>query len=191
MLYYSIIQYVTSWDGPFSFPCSIMPWRCIRVAVHQQFVPFHCWVVVPGIYVLKHVFFFFLKIFCIYLFFREREGNGGRRRGEKDLNVWEIHGCLWLPPHLGTWPHNPGTCPDWESNQQPFGLQARTQSTEPHQPGLQHVLTIHLFKGYLSWFYIWWLKIKLLWPFIYRFFVNISFHFCGINVQECNYWVIS
>ena len=25
--------------------------------------------------------------------------------------------------------------PDWESNPQPFGLQAGTQSTEPHQPG--------------------------------------------------------
>ena len=31
---------------------------------------------------------------------------------------------------------NPGKCPDWKSNQQPFGLQARAQSTEPHQPGL-------------------------------------------------------
>ena len=25
---------------------------------------------------------------------------------------------------------NPGMCPDWESNWQPFGLQARAQSTE-------------------------------------------------------------
>ena len=31
---------------------------------------------------------------------------------------------------------NPGRCPDWESNQRPFGLQAGAQSTEPHQPGL-------------------------------------------------------
>ena len=31
---------------------------------------------------------------------------------------------------------NSGMCPDWDSNQQPFGLQAGTQSTEPHQPGL-------------------------------------------------------
>ena len=30
---------------------------------------------------------------------------------------------------------NPGLCPDQELNQQPFGSQARTQSTEPHQPG--------------------------------------------------------
>ena len=25
-------------------------------------------------------------------------------------------------------------CPDWESNQKPFGLQAGAESTEPHQP---------------------------------------------------------
>ena len=31
---------------------------------------------------------------------------------------------------------NPGMCPDWESNLQPFGSQAVTQSTELHQPGL-------------------------------------------------------
>ena len=31
---------------------------------------------------------------------------------------------------------NSGIYPDWESNQQPFGLEASTQSTKPHQPGL-------------------------------------------------------
>ena len=31
---------------------------------------------------------------------------------------------------------NPGMCPDWESNWQPFDLQFGAQSTEPHQPGL-------------------------------------------------------
>ena len=30
---------------------------------------------------------------------------------------------------------NPGLCPDWESNQEPFYMQAGTQATEPHQPG--------------------------------------------------------
>ena len=32
--------------------------------------------------------------------------------------------------------HNPGMCPDWESNWRPFGVQAGAQSTKPHQPGL-------------------------------------------------------
>ena len=39
-------------------------------------------------------------------------------------------------PSSGNLAHNPGMCPDWESNWQHLGLQARTQSTEVHQPGL-------------------------------------------------------
>ena len=39
-----------------------------------------------------------------------------------------------MPP-TGDLTHNPGMCPDWGLNQQPFGLQAGAQSTEPHQPG--------------------------------------------------------
>ena len=36
-------------------------------------------------------------------------------------------------------------CPDWESNQQPFGLKAGTQSTEPHQPRFYlHFLLVYL-----------------------------------------------
>ena len=31
---------------------------------------------------------------------------------------------------------NPGMCPGWELNQQPFGLQAGAQSADPHQTGL-------------------------------------------------------
>ena len=31
---------------------------------------------------------------------------------------------------------NPGMYPEWELNWQHFDLQARAQSTEPHQPGL-------------------------------------------------------
>ena len=39
-------------------------------------------------------------------------------------------------PPTGDLASNPGMCPDWESNQQPFVSQAGAQSTEPHQPGL-------------------------------------------------------
>ena len=40
-------------------------------------------------------------------------------------------------PPAGDQAHNPDMYPDWESNQQPFGLQAGTQSTEPYQPELK------------------------------------------------------
>ena len=39
-------------------------------------------------------------------------------------------------PPTGDLACNPGMCPDWKLNQGPFGSQAGTQSTEPHQPGL-------------------------------------------------------
>ena len=52
---------------------------------------------------------------------RERE-----REGEKLQCVVVSH-----TPPTGDLACNPGMCPDWESNQQPFGLQASTQSTEP------------------------------------------------------------
>ena len=74
-----------------------------------------------------HSFFSILLDF-IYLFLergRERE-----REGEKHQRVLASH----MPP-TGDQTHNPGMCPDQESNQQHFGSQASTQSTEPHKPG--------------------------------------------------------
>ena len=64
----------------------------------------------------------------IYLFLER----GEEREKEREKN---IHAVSHAPP---TWDlaHNPGMCPDWESNWWPFGSQAGTQSTEPHQPGL-------------------------------------------------------
>ena len=56
------------------------------------------------------------------------------REKEKERNI-----NVWLPlvrPPTGDLALNLGTCPAWESNWQPFGLQASSQSTEPHQPGL-------------------------------------------------------
>ena len=72
---------------------------------------------------------FFLKIFYVFTF-RER-GKEGEREGEK-------HQCVVASPTLptGDLAHNPGMCPNWESNRQPFGSQAGAQSTEPHQPRL-------------------------------------------------------
>ena len=45
-------------------------------------------------------------------------------------------------PHTGDLAHNPGMCPDLERNQQPFGLQAGTQATEPQEPGLKVVFEL-------------------------------------------------
>ena len=64
---------------------------------------------------------------CIYLFLER--GKGREEERERNISVW-----LPLTPPTGDLANNPGMCPDWELNQQPFGSQASTQSTEPHQP---------------------------------------------------------
>ena len=72
----------------------------------------------------------FKKILFIYFWESGREKERERER--------EKHQCLvasQMSP-TGDLACNPGTCPDWEWNQRPFGSQAGTQSTEPHQPGL-------------------------------------------------------
>ena len=43
------------------------------------------------------------------------------------------------PNQTGTKPANPGMCPEWKSNPQPFRLQDDAQSTEPHQSGRSRV----------------------------------------------------
>ena len=79
--------------------------------------------------------FFLLKKYFIYLFiFRER-GREGEREGEK--HQWMV--ASQASP-TGDLTHNPGVCPDWESNRRPFGSKACAQSTEPHQPGLLQCL---------------------------------------------------
>ena len=40
----------------------------------------------------------------------------------------------------------PGVCPDWESNQLPFGSQAHAQSIELYQPGIS-LIFIYSIKG--------------------------------------------
>ena len=66
---------------------------------------------------------------CISLFFREK-GREGERKGEKYQCV-----VAYSTPPIGDLAQNPGMCPDWESNQLPFGSQAGTHSTEPLHPG--------------------------------------------------------
>ena len=64
-----------------------------------------------------------------YLFIFRQRGRGGERVGE-------IHQCVFAShtPPTGDLAHNPGMCPDWESNQRYFGSQAGAQATAPHQP---------------------------------------------------------
>ena len=68
---------------------------------------------------------FFLRV---YLFLDRGEGREKER---------EKHQCVVASgvPLTGDLARNPGMCPDWELNQQPLGLQAGAQSTEPHQLG--------------------------------------------------------
>ena len=58
-------------------------------------------------------------------------GEGREKEGEKHPCVVASH-----VPSTGNLACNPGMCPDCESNERPFGLQAGAQSTEPQQPGL-------------------------------------------------------
>ena len=59
-----------------------------------------------------------------YLFLQRREGKEKER---------EKHQCVVASraPPTGDLACNPGTCPDWESNQWPLGSQTGTQFTEP------------------------------------------------------------
>ena len=73
---------------------------------------------------------FSLSLFLrFYLFFRERRRDR-EREGEQHQGV-----VASRTPPTGDLACNPNMCPDWEWNRQPFGLQASTQSTEPHLPG--------------------------------------------------------
>ena len=62
-------------------------------------------------------------------------GREGERQGEKRQCVVASH----VAP-TGDLARNPGICLDQESNQWPIGLQASTQSTEPHPPGQEFFL---------------------------------------------------
>ena len=71
-----------------------------------------------------------LSYLFIYLFIERG------REGERERNINVVASCV---PPTGDLAHNPGMCPDWESNQRPFGSQVGAQSIEPHQPGLSFI----------------------------------------------------
>ena len=75
-----------------------------------------------------------MKYLFIY-FFRDR-GEGKEKDMERNINVREKHRSVascTCPTRDQTC--NPGTCPDWESNLQPFTLQDNVQPPEPHWSG--------------------------------------------------------
>ena len=53
-------------------------------------------------------------------------------------------GCLSRAPPTGDLAHNPGMCPDWESNQRPFGSQPAFNPLSHTSQGLS---MLHLNKG--------------------------------------------
>ena len=69
--------------------------------------------------------------YFIYLFLERGEGREKEMEGNIDV-WWSV--ASHMPP-AGYLACNPGMCPDWELSQPPFGSQAGTQSTEPHQWG--------------------------------------------------------
>ena len=116
------------------------------------------------------------KIF-IYLFIF-REGKAGRKRGREtpicERNIYQLPLACF---QLGTWPANPGMCPDWELNQWHFGSQVHVQTTGPHQPGPgMHFLTcfklrisgILLFQVIITWISISWISGRY-WAFLSQY----------------------
>ena len=98
------------------------PWFCTSNFQNCERVNFCC-------------FFSFLKgDLLTYLFFRYR------------WKVGEKHQCVVasVTPPTRDLAQNPGTCHDGELNWWPFGSQASTQSTEPHQPGLKVLFLVSL-----------------------------------------------
>ena len=82
---------------------------------------------------MREHYLFIYKDF-IYLLSREREG-GGEREGEKH---WCERNIDWSPLVRAPTPdqtRNPGTCPDWESNKQPFVLLDNIQPTDSYWSG--------------------------------------------------------
>ena len=95
---------------------------------------------------IRHVISSFFLRFYLFIC-RERKGE---RKGEKHQHVVA---SLMFP--AGNLAHNPGRCPDWESNQWPFGSQAGTRSTEPHQPGpkfFKFVVIFNLQKSHILYY---------------------------------------
>ena len=84
---------------------------------------------------LRAVSFYFL----LYLVLERGEGKEKDREGNIDVPE-TLQSVSSRRAPAGDLACNPGMCPHWVLNRWPFGLQAGTQCTEPHQSGLDAFL---------------------------------------------------
>ena len=78
----------------------------------------------------------------MYLFLERREGK--EKEGGRNISLL----CRIHVP-IRDQSHNPGTCPDWESNRQPFALLDDAQPTEPPQSG-QHCVLLNSYNSFTT-----------------------------------------
>ena len=81
----------------------------------------------------------------------------GRER-ERETSLWERN-IDWLPPVpalIGDWTHNLGTCPDWESSPQPFGVRDDAPANWTTQAGLE----CEFIEAFFDAVFLFWMKCK-------------------------------
>ena len=85
----------------------------------------------------KCVTIIFLRLFTYS--FLEREEGRERKKG-RETSMWErnIHRFPLERTLNRDQAHNPGMCPDWESNRWPFTLQVNAQPTQSYWSELRH-----------------------------------------------------
>ena len=107
-----------------SIPDSLAPGMFLRIHCEQGY---------NAQFSKKYTLFYFFKCF-IYLFLER--GKRKEKEMQRSVNAQQIHRSVasFIPP-AGDPAHNTGMFHDWESSQQPFGLQARTQSMSHTSPG--------------------------------------------------------
>ena len=114
----------------------------------EQLVTFcSCFRVISSHIVLgKKISFLFLKV----LFFNLLLESFGKAEKGRETLMYERNGSDCHTPPTGDLACNPSMCPDWESNQWPFGSQAGTQSTEPYQLGREKLVFLSI-TGCAGW----------------------------------------
>ena len=82
-------------------------------------------------------FFVFLSFFLSLIYLFIERGKGGRKRGRQTLMRERNLSLLPLACSLTRdQTHDPGMCPDQQSNLRPFALWDNAQPTKPHRSGL-------------------------------------------------------